>query len=506
MRPYKKLSLIGALASLLSGPVNNAARAQEADDAAEAAMEAAEQASDNVADEAEAAQEAAEEAEEAAEAAESAADDAEDAADNVADDAVSGPEEASENDLDDPADLADDDLGSDDEGDNHDDAVEDSDELDEDAPEGTGALEDQADSGGKARGSPLGQNRSSRQSDFIEQFTVELDENGYEVVAGEVLGLLEDVQKLDELEALGFAVSVREKLPGLGLTLVSIKVPPGQAARLLPKLKGTTSSAVFARNHLFAAGRVEENRSARPSLSRSDRPRQGVVGLIDGGIAPASLDAKVPVRSARFGNQLSSATHHGSAVASLLADAGVKKLYSADIFSGRRATSSALIRGLDWLAQNRVAVINVSLAGPPNDIVRQAVSILASRGHVIVAAVGNAGPAAPPLYPAAYPEVVAVTAVDRSGAVYRRANRGPHVQFSAEGVGVSVRQASGTSRLVSGTSFAAPIVSAWIARTLPHPDRHLRQRALAQAVRKARDLGPKGRDPIYGFGLISLDD
>lgn len=502
--------LIAACAVLVAHPVATAAGARDPEDAAEEAMEASQQAAEDASEEAqntveEAAEEAAEAAETAADQAADATDDAADAAadasDNAADDAASDPVDAAEDDSDDPADLADED--SDDAQDPQDDPGDDPDESDDDAPDRTRAIDAP---GAKSEASTAGQSRSARGRTATDQFAVEMDEDGYEVVAGEVLALLTDPRKLDELRALGLTVAVRDELPGLGLNLVSIKVLPGQAASLLSKLKGAASSAVFARNHLFAAGSIEENRSTRRSTSRRDRPRQGVVGLIDGGVTSSSLDGKVSVRSSRFGGQLPSATQHGSAVAAVLADAGVKSLFAADIFSGRRATSSALIRALDWMAQNKVPVINISLAGPPNDIVRQAVTVLASRGHMIVAAVGNGGPAAPPLYPAAYPEVVAVTAVDRSGAVYRRANRGPHVQFSAEGVGISVAQASGTSTLVSGTSFAAPIVSASIARLLTRPDRHLRERALAATVRKARDLGPKGRDPIYGFGLIGIDD
>jgi subtilisin family serine protease len=58
----------------------------------------------------------------------------------------------------------------------------------------------------------------------------------------------------------------------------------------------------------------------------------------------------------------------------------------------------ALAAGFSWLAQQRVAVINVSLVGPDNAALAQIVRALTARGYLLVAAVGNDGPAAPPLY------------------------------------------------------------------------------------------------------------
>ena len=117
----------------------------------------------------------------------------------------------------------------------------------------------------------------------------------------------------------------------------------------------------------------------------------------------------------------------------------------------------------------------------------------------IVAAVGNAGPAAPPLFPAAYDGVAAVTAVDGEHQVYRRANRGDHVDFSAPGVDVLAATPGGGYATVSGTSFAAPFVTALIATReatqLSGVDVEI------ELQREAMDLGREGFDPVYGYGL-----
>src|SRR3546814_15328799 len=87
----------------------------------------------------------------------------------------------------------------------------------------------------------------------------------------------------------------------------------------------------------------------------------------------------------------------------------------------------------DVCSSDLVPVINVSLVGPPNLLVRTAVTAVQRRGLIVVAAVGNDGPAAAPLYPAAYPGVVAVTGVDSNNRVLSEAGRGPHVDFAAPG-------------------------------------------------------------------------
>ena len=103
---------------------------------------------------------------------------------------------------------------------------------------------------------------------------------------------------------------------------------------------------------------------------------------------------------------------HGTAVVSLLVSPqfGVlpdAQLYVACVFyedrrGGSLSEAQDLVRALDWLMKRRVPVINMSLSGPPNEVLRVAIKRAVEAGHLIVAAVGNAGPASPPLYPAAY--------------------------------------------------------------------------------------------------------
>jgi len=208
-------------------------------------------------------------------------------------------------------------------------------------------------------------------------------------------------------------------------------------------------------------------------------------------------------------------TAHATAVASLLAGrtegfrgaAPGATLYVADVYGATPAGGSALsvVRGLGWLAQRKTPVINISLVGPPNALLEAGVAALIAKGHVVVAAVGNDGPGAAPLYPAAYPGVVAVTGVDARRRVLPEAGRGAYVSFAAPGADMAAAGLDAELVGVRGTSFAAPLAAGRLARLLPRPDPALAQRAVELLGREASDLGAPGRDPVYGRGLVAFD-
>lgn len=367
------------------------------------------------------------------------------------------------------------------------DSQEDSDRSDADDSDADGVDDDADDDG----------------APVLSQAPLEYDGEGYAVAASEVLALASVDADRDIFQALGYTVRTREELPGLGLSLLSISVPSDSSAEaVLAELASRKSDSIYALNHIFAAGRMAEG-VAPATRAQSAPDPNATVGIIDGAVAAAALPAHVTLETASFADAGSTTTDdHASAVAALLADIGVSRVYAANIFNDRNASAAAMIRALDWMAGRKVPVINISLAGPPNAIVHEVIKIMHRRGHLLVAAVGNAGPAAPPLYPGAYPEVVAVTAVDNTGNIYRRANRGPQTLLAADGVNVAAVDAHGAPRTVSGTSFAAPVVSALLARSVNTLDADAGLRALGELIDRARDLGSPGRDPIYGHGWV----
>src|SRR5258706_15841386 len=111
------------------------------------------------------------------------------------------------------------------------------------------------------------------------------------------------------------------------------------------------------------------------------------------------------------------------------------ELDAADVYCGEviGGAVDALATAFATLTRLQVGVINISLVGPRNLGLELLVRAVQSHGVLVVAAVGNDGPAARPLYPAALPGVIAVTAVDARHRVLAEACRGQHVQFAALG-------------------------------------------------------------------------
>ena len=241
------------------------------------------------------------------------------------------------------------------------------------------------------------------------------------------------------------------------------------------------------------------------------------MGLIDGGVEAthAALRNNVIRQFGCDGNPVPSV--HGTAVASLLAGAAADfqgaapraEFYAADVYCGLPTGGAveAVAAALGWMVKERVAVVNISLVGPRNALLERADGVLVSRGHLVVAAVGNDGPAAPPLFPAAYKGVIGVTAVDARHHVLLEACRGKHLALAAPGADLRAADAADASgyREVRGTSFAAPLVAGLLASVLDSPDPAASANALATLTTHALDLGPRGRDDIYGAGLVAAD-
>lgn len=245
------------------------------------------------------------------------------------------------------------------------------------------------------------------------------------------------------------------------------------------------------------------------------------IGMVDTGLNPdhaALVNADLEVTRIAPEDYSPSEAIHGTAVAAVLVgDPETRvpgllpgaRLIAVDAFykdvGDERADAFTLVRALDRLAQDGVQVINLSLAGPPNTVLEDTLDQLAEqRRIVVVAATGNAGPRADPAYPAAHDSVIAVTAVDRGGTAYRRAGRGPHVDLAAQGVEVWTAASIEGARWKTGTSFAAPFVTAAAALWLQHDAKLSPQAVRGRLVGTATDLGPEGRDDIYGHGLLDL--
>ncbi|GLK68187.1 hypothetical protein GCM10008179_18250 [Hansschlegelia plantiphila] len=210
-----------------------------------------------------------------------------------------------------------------------------------------------------------------------------------------------------------------------------------------------------------------------------------------------------------------SAHPHGTAIAGLIAARGdlaspapAARILAIRAFSGAKrpakpgaeGTTMHILRGLDWASKQGAKIVNMSFAGPKDDKISQFIAAGVAKGQIFVAAAGNAGASSPPLYPAADPEVIAVTAVDDADKLLAVANRGPHLAVAAPGVDVVVAAPGGGYSYMSGTSMAAAEVSGVIALMVQANPSLTAAEARAALVKSAVDLGAPGVDPEFGAG------
>ncbi|HXN43391.1 MAG TPA: S8 family serine peptidase, partial [Xanthobacteraceae bacterium] len=167
----------------------------------------------------------------------------------------------------------------------------------------------------------------------------------------------------------------------------------------------------------------------------------------------------------------------------------------------QQGTTFGIIAGLDWAVQHGARVVNMSFAGPADPALQDALAKARKKGLVLVAPAGNAGPKSPPLYPAADPNVIAVTATDMNDRLFAQANRGSYIALAAPGVDILTPAPHAAMQLCTGTSVAAAHVSG-IAALLLERKPSLRPDEVRKILTStAKPMGLKPRDPQYGAGL-----
>lgn len=343
---------------------------------------------------------------------------------------------------------------------------------------------------------------------------LEADPAGWPVVSAEIVAVdLSSAARRAALEA-GFSIRREDRLDGLDLSVVVLAPPRGLSLhRAVDRLRDLDPDGVYEFNHVHAPAGAMTGGAARPAPApAAASPLQAGpdrVGLIDTGVdARHPALAGVRIRQRGFAGAERPGAH-GTAVASLLAGrsggfSGATPgtaLFVADIYGGSQAggSSTGVAQALAWMVQSDVPVVNVSLVGPRNALVEAAVRRAGARGVLIVAAAGNDGPAAAPLYPASYPDVIGVTAVNARGRVLPESARGAQVDFAAPGADMAAAGPGQGYVSVRGASFAAPLVAGLLVQ------RGRRGDALQALTAEARDMGDRGRDPVYGQGLVAAD-
>jgi hypothetical protein len=319
--------------------------------------------------------------------------------------------------------------------------------------------------------------RKLRLRELVRQYPRELefDGAGQPVRRGVIVVADPDPVSLQLAQRAGFTVVAQDVEQDLGLRTTTLAVPRGLSAREgLKRLRSIAPNLDADFDHVFepAGGALLPFAGA---LAASAGAGGGTrIGMIDGGVASHPSLAGAGIEQNGFAGR-PQPTGHGTAVASLLVGnqgpfrgaARGASLFVADVYGGSRAagSASAIVRALGWLASKRPQVINISLVGPQNRLLQRAVQAVRARGIQLVAAVGNDGPAAPPQYPASYPQVVAVTGVDARGRALPEAGRASHLDFAAPGADMAAALPGQGYAKVRGTSFAAPLAAARLALT-----------------------------------------
>ncbi|MES0051596.1 MULTISPECIES: S8 family serine peptidase [unclassified Mesorhizobium] len=338
-----------------------------------------------------------------------------------------------------------------------------------------------------------------------------------EFVPDEVLVTVDGDAGAVQQIAASFGLEVRSQRQSrlLGTTLVRFGIPDGRpVGAVLAQLAADGRTLRREPNHIYSlqqAAGIVNYAFERIQLDNKQASGENVrIAVIDTGI-----DDTNPALSGVIADQFDAMPNvpverrdHGTSVDGLIAGVGAlegmapgARIYHARAFEDGKSTMDVILSALDWAADQNVSIINMSFVGPKNDLLATACRNARGLGIILVAAAGNNGPKAPYGYPAAYDGVIAVTATDAKDGLMQQANRGAYVFISAPGVEMVAPSGAG-SDVVTGTSFAAAIVSGAIANLIhASPERSADDIEKALAV-TARDLGPKGRDNDFGYGLL----
>src|SRR5262245_46893450 len=257
---------------------------------------------------------------------------------------------------------------------------------------------------------------------------------------------------------------------------------------------------------------------ALPQAHELARGRDVVVAVIDSAVDQTHPDLAGAISLAfdAVGAPDRSVGFHGTAVAGIIRAQGVvagvapqasilavRAFHVRNVGEAAETTSWTLLRAIEWAVENKANVLNLSFAGPRDEALHLALRSATARRVIAVAAAGNNGPKAAPAYPAAYPEVIAVTAVDAKDQRYAQANRGSYIAFAAPGVDILAPVEKGKHSYLSGTSFATAYVSGIVALLLER-NRDLDTGAVVDLMTAgAEDLGPRGRDEDFGLGRVN---
>src|ERR1043166_7083552 len=167
---------------------------------------------------------------------------------------------------------------------------------------------------------------------------------------------------------------------------------------------------------------------------------------------------------------------------------------------GAESSSYIIIKSLNYAVLHGAQIINMSFAGPKDMLIEGGIAATAARDVLLVAAAGNAGPKSPPLFPAANPNVIAVSGTDAQDRLFAASNRGVHIALAAPGTDIFLPAPDQKYQMTSGTSFSAAYISGIAALLLERNPALKPSDVRAILTSTARDLGAPGKDELFGYG------
>ncbi len=354
-----------------------------------------------------------------------------------------------------------------------------------------------------------------------------------QTIANELVAELDSSLSTDQADALARRYGLRrissQNFPLIGATIGLFRITDGrsiEAARRV--LARDTSVRSVQPNYRYALqdqtaapaeGDPAQYALAKLRLPEAHKLAQGAnvtIAVIDSGIDlkhPEFAGAAFDAFDALGGDE---APHvHGTAIAGvivahgrLMGSAPYARIIAIRAFGvakkggdkGPESSSYVILKALDYAALHGAQIVNMSFAGPKDPLIERAVAAVAAKDVVMVAAAGNAGAKSPPLYPAANPNVIAVSATDARDQLLPASNRGNYVALAAPGADIFLPAPDGKYQMISGTSFSAAYVSGLAALVLERNAGLKPETVRTVLTKTARDLGSPGQDDLFGAG------
>ena len=204
--------------------------------------------------------------------------------------------------------------------------------------------------------------------------------------------------------------------------------------------------------------------------------------------------------------------YHGTMVSGIIADctsSNVKVLPLKVNDASGRGNMNNVKKAIYYAIEHNADVINLSLSSEdPNrtiTVLDDAIADAVSNGLVVVVAAGNQSGDTAYRYPANKENVITITSIDKNDKIADSANTGADVDFALPGVSVLAPYKRLPAMMIdSGTSLAAPHAAA-AAALLKTWDKDITQDQVVEVLKQySVDLGAKGFDNSYGWGMINL--